>query len=277
MDEELSLPNPDRLASLARRFGWMVASLFLFFGLLYLLKDAGFRAAPPAADLRLSDVRFVPEPPYAPALLMEEVRKLGALPEALPSEQGPHFLPLAAALAKHPWVQQVVELRPLRWNEAEIEVVWRVPLLEFAQDGQRFFLSHDRNVLPFRDGVAAKPLRVAGLKLPPKLKGGERLDPPELPQLLALPAALGGDWQAWRLTHLEVHRDPVFPEVRLHTASGSVIIWRSLNGTGQDVPDQEKARRLRAYLKEYGGFEKPNGPYLMDVRPKSGLSRMNLK
>lgn len=266
--------DPDRLATLARRFGWMMAALFLFLGVAYLVKGIGVREPLP---LRLADVRLVPEPPYPLAALMEEVKRLGRLPDPLPAELGPNFPSLADALAKHPWIAAVEEFRHLRADDVEIAVRWRTPLLEFEQAGQRFFLSQDRIALPWREGLKETPLRVVGLKLPPKLVGGERLDPPALAEILAAESALRGEWQAWKLTGIEVEPDAATPTLGFRTAGGSLIVWRTLGRREQEVSEEDKKHRLRRYLQEYGSFEMPNGPYLLDARPKSGLSRMTLK
>lgn len=274
MDDELYGEDPDRWLSLARKLGWMVVGLFLFYGAFYLLKSTPWLA--PHA-LRLADVRFAPEPPCGQERFLQDVKRIGSLPDVLPAELGPRFPPLIAAAASHPWVEDVEAIRHLRSDLAEVTVRWRVPVLELERHGKPCYVSRDGVLLPFIDGLRERPLKLQGLEIPPDARPGDRLAAPELKRLLAAASALRHEWSHWKLTHLEMHADPIQPTLRLHSAGGTVIVWLSLGKNDQDVSDDEKTHRLRRYLLEFGSFEKPNGPYLLDVRPKGELHRQHLK
>jgi hypothetical protein len=274
MEDELYAPDPERWRRLGRRFGWMLAALFLLFGTLYLFRASGwFEPAP----LRLADVRLTPPPPYDAAAFLREVQKLGALPAVLPAEQGPNFPALARALARHPWIASVEEFRWLGRGGAEFAVTYRLPVFELEQGGRRFFLAVDGLVLNYVANHPAEPVRLSGLAPATPIEAGMRLPAADLQPALAAANVLRAHWRRWRLAALEYHNDGIWRTLRVHAGGGSIIVWGSLDrAVSEVVSDAEKLRRLEDYWREFGSFEKPSGPYLLDVRPKGGLLRRGL-
>lgn len=273
MEDELYAPDPERWRRVGRRLGWMLATLFLAFGALYLLRAGGLFEPVP---LKIADVRLAPSPPYSLARFMSEVQALGELPPVLPPSDGPQFLPLSRALTRHPWILSVDELRYLHSNQVEIAVTYRTPAFELNQEGQKFFLTADGIVLSYVLGYQEQLIPIQGLKLNSKLVPGTQVKAPELKTAAKAAAALRYEWKHWQLIGMEFSFDGVEQTLRLHAAGGSSIVWSSVDGLTSEATDLQKTAWLRDYVKQFGSFEKPNGPYLLDVRAQR-LERKNLR
>lgn len=273
----MDAPTPEfsreRLLTLSRRLGWIVAGLFLFYFTLYLLRDSSLFAPPP---LVLAKLRFTPSPPYADEVLREELRKLGPLPDILPGAEGPEFTALTQTLARHPWVRSTAPLRYLGGEAWEAPVEFRKPVLAVEQSGQRLLLSADGLVLSPVDQLRDPPLMVRGLKLP-DLKPGDRPSLPELQAILSAAAALRLEWQHWKLRWLELRDDPVEKHLLVQTAGQTVVLWSTLGEPTSAALDQKKTQVLRQHLNVHGSFDKPNGPYLIDVRQPDNPVRRGLR
>lgn len=264
----------ERWRTLGRRLGWIVVALFLFYGGLYLLRGTEWFKPQP---LVIASVRLEPPPPYPLDQFMAEIRQLGQLPEELPPEEGPQFLRLTEALAKHPWIESVDYFAHNRRDDVQIHVKYRVPLLQFDQEGQRLLLTQSGLVLPWVDTLRDVPIPVKGVAFNTKLRPGDTVPLAELKPILNAGAALRFEWEHWGLNGLEIHRDGFDTTLRLLSKGGSIIIWSTLGQRRDEVGDDEKVARLRAYRKSEGSFEKPAGPYTLDLRPKSGLRRDRLR
>jgi hypothetical protein len=59
---------------------------------------------------------------------------------------------------------------------------------------------------------------------------------------------------------------------------GSHIIWGHAPGTGHpgELSTKQKIGRLDEYVKRFGGFDRPHGPYRIDIRHWRDISRTPL-
>jgi hypothetical protein len=94
---------------------------------------------------------------------------------------------------------------------------------------------------------------------------------------------LAPSWSQLQLEAIELPRvaagiDPADMQLQLYSKSGSTIIWGRAPGSdhpGELTPSQ-KVARLEKYLGEFGGFDRPNGPYEIDIRHWQEITRRSL-
>lgn len=239
--------------------------------------------APKEEQFRIpfSTVACSPAPSYVGREFLAEVRTSAQLPEVLDMRAPDLAQQLQQAFARHPWVAKVDRVALQGRRRVEVELHYRVPVAVVVIEPDRYLVDRDGFVLPRGQetaGVEAALLQVRGIVTPPLVAAGKRWDAAGL-----LPAARIADRVAshrdrWNLGTIEIGADPLQPDLRLRTRNGTMILWESLAGDGAEAAAAtEKIRRLQAYCDTYGSLDAPDGPYLLDVRPASGLLRRRLR
>lgn len=237
-------------------------------------------------------------PSYVAGNFLTEVQGLSQLPELLDTREAGLGGELAAAFAKHPWVEEVrqVALRPA--GRIHVDLAFRVPVALVALHSRSGVAGHDSPRSKANEGqlflvdrfgihllrgpetalLEKDLLLVLGIDQPPS-------GPPGTPWGLALvqaaaqaAAAVASDKGNLALVSVEAAVDPLQPDVRLRTNGGTEIIWASFpegHGPGA-VSVEEKLRRLRAYRASHGDWDRAGTRYELDLRPAGGIIRKQL-
>ena len=276
-----SVFRPARLAKLALLVGIVTLLPYLIQRLPSLASRSEFRLA--TKQIRLVPV---PESPI-PANLLDQVREKNKLPRELSLLDEKLAAELAEAFARHPWIERVVSVRKSYPATVTVEVAYRKPVGMVQVKGGRFPIDAYGVVLPSGDFTAADSKRypnIQGLTPVNSIRPGTIWKDPLLLAAARLAELLAPKWNELQLESIVVParseslKDTSMILLELRASGGSKIIWGRAPGTEHpgELTTAQKIGRLEKYLTEFGGFERPNGPYEIDIRHWQEISRRPL-
>jgi hypothetical protein len=237
--------------------------------------------------LTVRDIRVNALPSWVPPDLIEQVIEKAGLPETASLLDDKLTEKIAAAFAAHPWVEKVVRVAKTVPARVDVELIYRVPvaMVEVKQglypiDSRGILLPPDEFSLadtqryPLIVNVRSMPEGPAGTNWGDvTVLGGARLA-----------ALLTAHWKEFNLASIEcptrTKADATIDEgiYYLFTANGSKIIWGRAPGSGHpgELSADQKVGRMDEYVKRFGGFDQPDGPYEIDIRHWQEISRVKL-
>src|SRR6185369_11055888 len=100
----------------------------------------------------------------------------------------------------------------------------------------------------------------------------------------SLADVLSPHWKKLALAAIECPREASATQLRgdevyvLLANGGSRILWGRVPGSDQpgELSTEQKIGRLKKYVADFGGFDRPNGPYEIDIRHWQEISRRTL-
>ena len=251
----------------------------------YLVQQLPHLASRPEYRLRTESIQIVPAPEHpVPSDLVDQVRRLNQLPDDL-SLLDPKLCPnLAAAFARHPWVSKVNSVRQSFPASVTVQLQYRTPMAMAQVKGGRIPIDGGGIVLPSEDFAPADVPRYPTIRLVGAAnltRAEDRITDPGLPGAARLAQLLAPQWVTLELEAIELPRqrdsgksaDDVV--LQIQTKSGSIVTWGRAPGTnhpGELTPPQKLAR-LEKYHAEFGGFDRPSGPYEIDIRHWQEITR----
>lgn len=230
---------------------------------------------------------LIPAPPhYVPIDLVDQVIKRNQLPEKVSLLDRDLVIKIAEAFQKHPWVQKVVSVR--KTSTVEVELQFRKPaaMVEFKQ---RLLPVDNMGVLlPPEDFSVSDARRypvITGIESIPAGPPGNAWGDVTVTGAAQLAEALGPHWKELeivaiaappRMSAASSLDDLIY---RLITAGGSEIVWgRSPKSQRRgELRVDQKIGKLEKYYRDYGGFDRPHGPYEIDIRHWQEISRRPLR
>lgn len=233
-------------------------------------------------------IRLVPAPESpVPGNLLDQVREQAKLPRELSLLDEKLASKLADAFAGHPWIAKVVSVRKSYPATVTVEVKYRAPVGMVQVKGGRFPIDASGVVLPPGDFTAEDLKRyptIQGLVSSSSIRPGMAWKDPSLLAAARLAELLAPKWGELQLESIVVpsRSGPASDSTRivleLRTSGGSKIIWGRAPGTEHpgELTTVQKIGRLEKYLTEFGGFDRPNGPYEIDIRHWQEISRRPL-
>lgn len=270
--------RPVRLAKFACLIGLAVF-------LPYLVQQLPHLASQPEYKLRTSMIRVIPAAEHpVPEDLVEQVRRLNELPREL-SLLDPKLCPnLATAFARHPWIARVVSVKQSFPADVTVEVEYRKPVAMAQVKGGRIPIDGDGVVLPSEDFSAADVPRYPTIRLQGAgnmSRTDNRITEPGLVGAAKGAQLLAPKWNELELEAIELPRDRdpnIRPDdivLQIQSKSGSTIIWGRAPGTNHpgELTASQKLARLEKYHNEFGGFDRPSGPYEIDIRHWQEITR----
>ena len=272
--------RPARLAKLALLVGIVTLLPYLIQHLPSLASRSEYRLA-------TKQIRLVPAPESpVPGNLLDQVREQNKLPRELSLLDEKLAANLAEAFAKHPWIAKVVSVRKSHPATVTVEVKYREPVGMVQVKGGRFPIDASGVVLPPGDFTAADLKRyptIQGLSPSSSVRPGMAWKDPSLLAAARLAELLAPQWSKLHLESIVVpsRSGPAIDSSKIVLelrASGSKIIWGRAPGTEHpgELTTAQKIGRLEKYLTEFGGFDRPNGPYEIDIRHWQEISRRPL-
>lgn len=228
------------------------------------------------------DFELVDRPDWVPSNLVEQVMRGAEMPGQLSLLDTDLTEQVAKAFHQHPWIERVEQVRKRFPAAVEVKLRYRRPVAMvrvkqglYPIDARAVLLPPDdfsvtdTKRFPLIVNVASLPQGPAGVAWGDvAVTGAGRLAESLVP----------GDVSEsyWQEFHLQAIRIPDGTQAEskleeilyeLLTEEGSVIVWGRAPGTGHpaEVPVEKKVARLRKYLAQYGRFDYPRGPYLIDV------------
>ncbi len=270
--------RPVRLAKFACLIGLAVF-------LPYLIQRLPNLSTRPEYRLETRKIRVLPDPERpVPADLLEQIRRQNQLPRELSLLDPKLCETLAAAFARHPWVARVTAVKQSFPADVIVEVEFRRPVAMVQVKGGRIPIDGTGTLLPSEDFAAADVARYPTIRLVGAgnmARDGGRFTEPGLIGAARVAELLASKWAQLELEAIELPRvrgssvDPADIVLQLQSMSGSTIIWGRAPGTdhpGELTPAQKLAR-LEKYMTEFGGFDRPNGPYEIDIRHWQEITR----
>lgn len=270
--------RPARLAKFACLIGLSVL-------LPYLVPRLPNLSNRPEYRLETRNVRISPAPARpVPEDLLEQIRRQNNLPREL-SLLDPKLCPtLAEAFSKHPWVARVISVKQSFPSDVVVEVEFRRPVAMVQVIGGRIPIDGLGTVLPSEDFALADVARYPTIRR----VGGKNMarDHGKITEVGLIGAArladlLAPKWSELGLEAIELPRSQESAAkaadivLQLQAKSGSTILWGRAPGSNHpgELTGAQKIARLEKYVSEFGGFDRPNGPYEIDIRHWQEITR----
>lgn len=290
LEEEASALSPSILIQALFRpkvlliLAVVASGLFFFQKLKQQLPDLSQREE---YQIDTKDLSLIPAPPhYVPIDIVDQVIKRGPLPEQVSLLDQTLVVKVAKAFEKHPWVQKVVSVR--KTNTVEVEVVFRKPAAMVEVKQGLFPVDNEGVLLPPEDFSVSDARRypvISGIQSTPAGPTGTSWGDLTVTGAAQLAEALGPYWKELEMVSIEappratavVSLDDLI--YRLITAGGSEIVWgRSPKSQRRgELRVDQKIGKLEKYYRDYGGFDRPHGPYEIDIRHWQEISRRPLR
>jgi len=238
-------------------------------------------------QIETKDLSLIPAPPhYVPIDIVDQVIKRSQLPEKVSLLDQGLVLKIADAFQKHPWVQKVVSVQ--KTNTVEVAVLFRKPAAMVEVKQGLFPVDNEGVLLPPEDFSVSDARRypvITGIRSMPEGPAGTTWGDLTVTGAAQLAEALGPHWKELDIASIEAppHTTAVLSLddliYRLITVGGSEIVWgRSPQSQRRgELRVDQKIGKLEKYYRDYGGFDRPHGPYEIDIRHWQEISRRPLK
>lgn len=241
-------------------------------------------------EYRVGFEQIVLDPPPAlpvPEALIEQARRRADLAETWSALDPQLTKTLAVAFAGHPWIETVHEVRNDWPRPIVVKVTYRQPIARVSVKTGFYAIDRHGVLLPPQDfttaALEALP-PVMGITTVPAGGAGHSWDDPAVLAAAELAEFLRPRWEAWSLRAIVAPRlesaDTTADELSfaLETTTGSRILWGRPPSTQHpgELTAAQKAGRLQKYLAEFGRFDRPSGPYEIDIRRWQEIARRPL-
>ncbi|MDZ4687175.1 MAG: hypothetical protein SH850_19025 [Planctomycetaceae bacterium] len=242
----------------------------------------------PEYRMRFQDVLLIPPATDPlPVDFIEQVRRRADLPSELPLLDPDLPLKVATAFAAHPWVERVDQVSNQAPALVTVKLQYRrvVALVE-VPDGL-YPIDPQGILLPPQDFTpddARDYLVVRGITSIPFGAAGKPWGDPAVAAAAALADFIGPRWKELQLTAIVAPRitsastQPDDVLLELESTGGSRIQWGRKPGSTYpgELEAGQKVGRLDKYLREFGSYHQPQGPYAIDIRHWHEITRKPL-
>ena len=228
-------------------------------------------------SLAFSEIQCEAPPGQARADFLCEVQYLAGMPGRLRLLEEGVAARLAEAFAAHPWVRRVEQVQILPTHEVRVLLQFRSPSLAVKLSRSSTtpcvrVVDEQGVLLPTSAPADGLPTLTVEAKTAPN-SAGKPWDTPAVSDASRIVAlcrphkplrfsALAKDQEGWVL----------------ETPGKSRIIWGRAPGAerNDESPAAQKVQRLLVYCSKYGGLDLTDGPYELDVRPRTQAVRRPL-
>lgn len=238
-------------------------------------------------QITVERIHITDPPHWIPRDFVEQVVHQAGLPETMSLRDETLVGKIASAFAGHPWVLRVKQVQKGWPARIDITLEYRRPVAMVEVAGGLYPVDADSVLLPPGDFSIADtrlyPL-VLGASSTPQGTAGKAWGDAQILGAARLADVLSDYWKKFHLTTIHLPRlestddsvkDSIF---QLETTGGSRIIWGRAPGSGHpgELTAAQKIGRLERYQEEYTSFEKPDGPYEIDIRHWQEIARRRL-
>ncbi|MFQ5731492.1 MAG: cell division protein FtsQ/DivIB [Planctomycetaceae bacterium] len=229
-------------------------------------------------------IETTPPPPGVPADIVDQVIRQAKIPDDVSLLEADLAENLARAFTAHPWVARVVEVKKSFPARVQVELEYREPVAMVEVAGGLFPVDDEGVLLPPKDFSTASTRRfplVRGVQSEPQGPAGRSWGDAVVRDVARLARHLGPFWKELELASIVIvgrgaagdgSRDAKF---ELHTVDGSRILWGRAPGSDHpgELTAEQKIGRLKKYHHDFGRFDKPFGPYEIDIRHWREITR----
>jgi hypothetical protein len=272
-----------RPVTIATAAAVLVAGLFLprLRGLLPDLEKRG------EYRLRATQIEVTNLPHWVPHDLVTQVVENADLPRELSLLDVNLVVEVAEAFRLSPWVEEVVSVNKSYPARVEVVVTYRRPVAMVEVKQGHYPIDAHGVLLPPQEFSVADTRTyptITGVVSTPQGPAGTEWGDPVVEDAAQLAAELAPCWKTLGLAAIVCPRAAeghakIDEGVFLLTAKGgSRIIWGHAPGTDHpgELSTNQKIGRLEEYVKRFGGFNRPHGPYQIDIRHWRDISRTPL-
>ena len=243
-----------------------------------------FRSLPdisqrPEYRLATREIHLTTTPPYwVPAGFVDQVIAKAGLPETVSLVDEQLTKVIGAAFRLHPWVEKVVRVTKALPAQVDVELVYRAPVAMIQGKQGVYPIDAQGILLPPGDFSTADALRyplIVNVNSLPQGQPGEIWGDAVAEGAAQLAAVLTPRWKEFKLASIECpSRTQAESSVDggvyyLYTTGGSKITWGRAPGAVHpgELSAEIKIGRMEDLVTRFGGFDQPNGPYRIDIRP----------
>jgi hypothetical protein len=242
----------------------------------------------PEYQVAFQEIQLSPPPSGAvPTDLVRQIQRQQDFPEWVSTLDQGLTKRLAAAFREHPWIESVREVRLAYPPQVVIQVEYRRPVALVALKAGLYPIDPEGVLLPPADFSPQDAERfpvVQNVRSVPAGPAGLSWGDPVVLASARLADAMRNDWPDLQLTAIVAPKptkaqvDPADLIFSLTAKGGSRIVWGRAPGSGHpgELTAVQKIGRLHKYLKEFGGFDQPRGPYEIDIRHWQEITRRPL-
>ena len=237
---------------------------------------------------RTRAIQISAPPESVPDDLLEQVIHQAGLPEEMSVLDEDLAAVIAEAFARHPWIKQVVRVRKFAPAGVHVELKYREPVAMVEVQQGLYPVDAEGILLPPEDFSVAEARRfpiIKNVQVPPQGPAGTNWGDAGVAGAARLAERLGSHWEEFHLAAiLIVPRQKAADSIadiqyELLTGGGSRILWGRAPATGHpgELTADQKIGRLMKYLADFRGFDRPHGPYEIDIRRWGEISRRPLR
>ena len=248
----------------------------------------------PEYRMAFTEIQLKPPPTHpVPSNLVEQVAELSGMPRELSLLSETLTSDVAQAFRRHPWVSKVIRVQKSFPAGLTVELEYREAVVMAEVQGGRIPIDVHGVILPTADfstnDTNQYPL-IQNVESKPKVRPGQVWTDPSILAAARLASQLKNQWKTLKLGAISVPRagatsgiammptDPNDVILELIGQSGSRIVWGRAPGSDHpgELEPAQKILRLQKYLVDYGDYDKPHGPYEIDIRHWQEISRRPL-
>lgn len=237
--------------------------------------------------LTAAQIEINAPPHWVPHDLTAQVLAQAGLPSELSLLDDRLVADIAEAFGLSPWVEEVVSVRKSFPAKVLVVLQYRRPVAMVEVKRGQYPVDGQGVLLPPQDFSAAEAHEyptISGVVSTPQGPAGTAWGDEVVEDAARLAAELGPSWKKLRLTAIvcprttESHTRIDAGVFVLTAQGGSRIIWGHAPGTDHpgELSTEQKVGRLENYVSRFGGFDRPHGPYQIDIRHWRDISRTPL-
>jgi hypothetical protein len=237
--------------------------------------------------LAAADIEITQPPHWVPHNLVVQVVENANLPAKLSLLDNNLVVEIAEAFQLNPWVEEVVSVSKTFPAKVIVVLNYRRPVAMVEVRQGQYPIDNHGVLLPPQDfsvaDTRAYPL-VTGVVSTPQGPAGTDWGDKAVAGAAELAAELSPHWKKFGLMSIVAPRtveghDKIDEGVYVLLANGgSRIVWGHAPGTNHpgELSTKQKIGRLEEYVTKFGGFDRPQGPYQIDIRHWRDISRTPL-
>jgi hypothetical protein len=225
--------------------------------------------------LRIEDIHISSPPRWTPVDLVEQVLHDSNLSSDASLLDDDLASQLAAAFAKHAWIENVEAVRIVP-HGIEVELTYRRPIA-IVQMPQGGYPIDPRGILlppeDFSEADARRLPQIQNVKSIPQGAAGNNWGDVGVVAAARLAETLTSRWEQFRLAAIRVPErtssDETLDEMifELVSTGGSRIVWGRAPGAQHpgELEPAQKIGKMEDYQRRFGSFDEPDGPCRIEI------------
>lgn len=237
----------------------------------------------PESHFGFDEIQIIEKPDWIPDSLIRRTWEKAEFEKTMSIHESGLSKKLAEAFEESPWVESVkkVELRPMA--DVKVHINFRRPIAFVRTYNGLYPIDRNGVLLPPNDFTSRDryrfPLISSAYSIPQGPAGTNwgdlaMIGAARLAELLTPDGDIEKHWKRFDFDSIEIPRPKKAGrkledvEYKIRTKGGSIIVWGDAPGIDRprEPAPEQKLKRVEKYWKDFGDFQKPHGPYVIDIR-----------